>query len=195
MGVYCERIVVLEASEAEAAPLAHRVIDRLITDGVLTREKSGERMYSDHAAEGYVPGPNWHHVTVEQWEPGPVAVALGRNAFVEGQGADTPDYARCPDCSADTVIIDYPAGHWEPDRARWAPLAAAITAWRGTGTGTVDCPACGVTTPITRWQWSSGFALSTLAFEFWSWPPLTDEFERALAARLGHPIVRQVVKL
>ncbi|MEV6280728.1 hypothetical protein [Nocardia sp. NPDC051832] len=196
MGVYCERIIDLEATDADARPLADRVIDWLVTERVLTRELSGDRMYSDHATEGYVPGPHWHHITVEQWNtPGPVAIALGRNAYAEGQGSDTPEYAKCPACSTNTVIIDYPAGQWEPDRTRWQPFATAISAWHHTGTATAPCPACAATSTITAWQWSSDFTLSTLAFEFWNWPPLTEAFQQELSARLGHPIVRQVVKL
>ncbi|MEU8897375.1 hypothetical protein [Nocardia sp. NPDC048505] len=195
MGVYCERIVDLEATESDGARFAARVLDWLVGEGILTRELSREDMYSDYAEQGYTPGPHWRRITVEDWGSGPVAVALGRHAFVEGQGGDTPDAARCPACAADTVIIDYPAGQFEPDRERWAPFEAAITAWQQTGAGAVACPACAVTSPVADWHWSSGFTLGALAFEFWGWPPLTEEFQQELAARLGHRIVRQVVKL
>ncbi|MEV0251422.1 hypothetical protein AB0H76_32850 [Nocardia sp. NPDC050712] len=195
MGVYCERIVDLEATEADGARLATRIIDWLVAEGILTREMTREQLYSDYAEEGYAPGPNWRRITLEDWGTGPVAVALGRNTFAEGQGMDTPEFAKCPACAADTVIIDFPSGQWEPDRAAWEPLAAGIEAWQRTGVGAARCAACDTTSPIPEWRWSSGFALSSLAFEFWDWPPLTEEFQQELAARLGHTIVRQVVKL
>ncbi|MFC9898375.1 hypothetical protein ACFVMC_32190 [Nocardia sp. NPDC127579] len=195
MGVYCERIVDLEATAADAPRLATRIIDWLVAEHILTRELSRDRMYSDYAAEGYVPGPNWQAITGADWGNGPVAIALGRNIFVEGQGSDTPAHATCPACRTDTVVIDYPGGSWEPDREIWAPFAAALSTWRTTGAATATCPTCTAATSVTDWRWSSDFTLSCLAFEFWNWPPLTDAFHQELAARLGHPLRRQVVKL
>ncbi|MFE3262204.1 hypothetical protein ACFXPS_43375 [Nocardia sp. NPDC059091] len=32
------------------------------------------------------------------------------------------------------------------------------------------------------------FALGTLAFDFWSWPPLTEDFITEFSARIGHRI-------
>ncbi|WP_227997915.1 hypothetical protein [Nocardia australiensis] len=188
MGDYFERIVDLEVTAADADALAARIVDWMVSRRWLLREMSGEVMYSLQVDEGYVPGPDWAQITQEwgeDWIPGPVAVIIGRHDHYAGQGGIEPASAQCPHCSATTVIIDYPL-QWEADPAVWQPFSDAIDAWKQTGLGTATCRTCRAPSTITDWQWADGFALGALAFDFWGWPPLTDDFITELGAQLGH---------
>ncbi|WP_019926849.1 hypothetical protein [Nocardia sp. BMG111209] len=196
MGDYFERIVDLEVTAAEANTLAEHMIDWMVSRRWLLRETSGDSMYSLQVDEGHVPGPDWPQITREwgaDWIPGPVAVIVGRHEHYAGQGAVEPSGADCPHCRATTVIIDYPE-RWEADPAVWQPFSDAIDAWKRTGAGTVTCPSCATASPVTAWAWADNFALGALAFDFWGWPPLTDEFLAELATRLGHRIERHTGK-
>ncbi|MFD3744070.1 hypothetical protein [Nocardia sp. NPDC058633] len=190
MGDFFERIVDLEVAADDAGAVAQRMVDWMVTRGWLLRETSGEAMYSLQVDEGYVAGPEWAEIVQnwgEDWIPAPVAVIVGRNAHYSGQGAVEPATAICPQCRAATVIIDYPRA-WEADPAVWQPFSEAIDAWKESGQGAVSCASCATASPIVTWKWDDGFALGTLAFDFWGWPPLTDEFIAEFTDRLGHRI-------
>ncbi|MFD7975443.1 hypothetical protein [Streptomyces sp. NPDC059071] len=197
MGDYFERVVDLEVTQEEAGEAAARAIDWLVAEGVVTRETDGDRMYSLYADEGHVPGPRWAEAVVHDgWEPGPLAVVTGRHHHVGGQGEDDAEYAVCPHCATRTTFIDYPAS-FEPDETVWAPFRAAVEAWEATGAGEatlVTCGACGTASPVTGWQWPDEYALGALTFEFWGWPPLSDEFVAGLTDRLGHRTARHMGK-
>ncbi|MCP2315788.1 hypothetical protein APR12_001121 [Nocardia amikacinitolerans] len=190
MGDYFERIVDLEVTSADAGTLAERMVGWMVSRRWLLREMSRNAMYSLQVDEGYVPGPDWSQITQDwgaDWVPGPVAVIVGRHDHYPGQGCIEPASAVCPRCRATTVIIDYPE-RWEADAAVWQPFSDAIDAWKQSGTGAAICPSCTTPSPITTWQWADGFALGALAFDFWGWPPLTEDFRTEFAARLGHRI-------
>lgn len=197
MGVYYERIVDVEVSAEEAGPLAERMAGWMVAEGLITRETTGELVYSPHADEGYVPGADWARAVADatdpDWMPGPVAVVVGRHHHVGGQGMDEPEYAVCPRCTARTVVIDYPE-RFEADEAVWKPFREGITAWEETGEGSAPCTACGASVPVTEWEWDSSFALGALAFDFWNWPPLADGFLTEFARQLGHRTVAHVGK-
>ncbi|MES4907851.1 MULTISPECIES: hypothetical protein [unclassified Streptomyces] len=189
MGDYFQRIVDVEADEGEAGPLAERMVDWLVSEGVISRETSGEGVYSQTADEGYVPGPHWDRAVAGSaettWQPGPVAVMVGRDYYVGGQGQDEADSATCPRCGATTVVIDYPK-EFEADEEVWRPYREAIAAWTETGEGSVSCSACGAAVPVSEWRFGSEFGLGALAFDFWGWPPLAAAFLAEFSGRLGH---------
>ncbi|MGW0137258.1 hypothetical protein [Streptomyces sp. NPDC003299] len=198
MGVYYERIVDVEATAEEAGPLAERMVDWMVAEGVITRRMSGELVYSRHADQGYVPGPHWARAVADASDPdrrpGPVAVTVGRHHHVGGQGSDEPEYADCPRCGTRTVVIAYPE-EFEPDEEVWKPFRDAITAWEETGEGHGPCPACRAVVPVTAWQWDPTFAVGTLAFDFWNWPPLSTDFHTAFTHHLQHRTTTHMGKL
>ncbi|MCX2184161.1 hypothetical protein KV205_27050 [Streptomyces sp. SKN60] len=195
MGDYFERVVDIEATAEEAGPLAARVLDWLVAEGILTREPDREGMYSRYADEGFAAGPEWARAlqTEPGWGPGPVAVITGRHHFVGGQGEDDAEYAVCPRCAARTTFIDYP-NSFEADERTWAPFRSAVEAWEAGGTGEATCPACATPSPVTDWRWGDPYALGTVCFEFWGWPPLSDAFVADLTARLGHRTAQHMGK-
>ncbi|UGT42862.1 hypothetical protein LTV02_05525 [Nocardia yamanashiensis] len=196
MGDYFERIVDIEVSAEDAGSLGADVVEWMVSRRWLLRETSRDAMYSLYADAGYLPGPDWGRITSEwgdDWIPGPVAVVVGRHAHFPGQGGIEPAYAACPRCRTTTVIIDYP-NRWEADPVVWQPFSHAIDGWERTGGGAAICASCGVSSPVTDWQWADDFALGALAFDFWGWPPLREEFIAELTARLRHRIVHHTGK-
>jgi len=75
---------------------------------------------------------------------------------------------------------------FEPDDS-WSD---AVGAWFG-GDDLVSfpCPSCGQQAVLTEWRgpWPWGFG--NLGIEFWSWPPLSDDFIHAITRTLGHRTV------
>jgi hypothetical protein len=190
VGDYFERIVDVQVTAADAEATATRMLDWMFSRELLSREMSGECMYSLQVDEGYLPGPQWQTISQEwgkDWPPGPVAVIIGRDDHYGGQGAIEPESADCPSCAATTVIIDYPQ-RWEADPEAWRPFADAIAEWKRGGAGVAACRLCGTGSPVTEWLWPWGFALGALAFDFWGWPSLTEEFVTEFATHLGHRI-------
>ncbi|MEV6330127.1 hypothetical protein [Streptomyces sp. NPDC051909] len=195
MGDYFERIVDIDATAEEAGPLADRVVDWLVAEGVITRAPDSTGMYSRYADEGYAPGPQWTRAIQADLgrPPGALAVITGRHHFVGGQGEDDAEYAVCPRCATRTTFIDYP-NSIEADEPAWAPFRSAVEAWETTGTGEATCPACATPSPITDWEWGDPYVLGTVCFEFWGWPPLSDAFVVDLTARLGHRTAQHMGK-
>lgn len=190
MGDYFERIVDLDVTAADADALAGDMVGWMVSRRWLLRETSRDAMYSLQVDEGHMPGPEWPQITQDfgaDWIPAPVAVIVGRYEHYAGQGCIEPSSTVCPRCGAGTVIIDYPQ-KWEADPVVWQPFATAIDTWKRTGAGEAVCASCATPSPITTWQWEDGFALGALAFDFWGWPPLTEEFVSEFTARLGHRI-------
>jgi hypothetical protein len=198
MGDYYERIVDVEVTAEEAGPLAERMVDWMVAEGLITREMSDDGVYSHPVYEGYVPGPRWAQAVDESpdpdWRPRPVAVIVGRDYYVGGQGADEPSWVFCPRCRHKTVIIDYPE-EFERNDELWQPFQDGIAAWKETGEGSVPCPACGASVPITEWEWEGIFAVGALAFDFWDWPPLSDAFCATFSRQLGHRTVEHGGKI
>ncbi|MGP4110264.1 hypothetical protein ACTWP5_05025 [Streptomyces sp. 4N509B] len=192
MGDYFERIVDVEVTGEEAGPLAERMVDWMVSEGLITRELSSDRVFSHPVTEGYVRGPNWARAVADasnpDWLPGPVAVVVGRDYHVGGQGVDTPELAVCPRCQSTTVIINYPE-QFEAEDEVWQPFRDGIAAWMETGEGNAPCPACGASVPVTQWRWDGSFAVGALAFDFWDWPPLSDAFCATFSQQLGHRTV------
>ncbi|MFE1912626.1 hypothetical protein [Streptomyces anandii] len=197
MGDFFERVVDVEVTAEAAGPLAERIIHWLVSEDVITRELSREGVYSPGADSGYVPGREWRRAVADPsdaaWMAGPVAVMVGRDAYVAGQGSDEAEEAVCPRCSHTVVVIDWPDNP-EPDEEAWRPFRDALAVWRRTGEASVHCPGCGAAVPVTEWDYGPGFALGALAFDFWDWPPLAEEFRSELRRRLGHRTQEQIGK-
>ncbi len=194
MGDFFERIVDIEVEQDDAGPLARELVDWLVGEGVVTRELTRDGVYSMQAEHGHVPGPNWAAaVDGPGWEPGPVAVIVGRSSYCGGQGFAEAGYAECPHCDTRVTIFDYP--QLEPDYVAWQPFSRAIEEWEQSGTAVVHCTTCNRDVALRDWEWDDGFALGSLALDFWGWSPLSDDFVERIRRRLGHRINRHMGKL
>ncbi|MEV4643279.1 hypothetical protein [Saccharopolyspora sp. NPDC049357] len=198
MGDYFERIVDVEVTGEDAGRLAERMVDWMVSEGLITREMSSDRVFSHPVDKGYVRGPNWARAVDDSsnpdWLPGPVAVIVGRAHYVGGEGIDSASSAFCPRCQSETVVINYPT-EYETNSEVWQPFEDAIAAWEETGEGAAPCSACGASVPVTEWQWNPAFAVGALAFDFWDWPSLSESFCAEFSRQLGHRTVEHGGKI
>ena len=106
-----------------------------------------------------------------------VAVYTEHHFFYSPHSAG-PHTVTCPRCTT--------AGTEEGDLAE--RFGTAISTWYETGVADAECPACAATVPLSAWRWSDDvLAFGFLGFEFWNWPPLSEEFRTRVAALLpGH---------
>lgn len=56
--------------------------------------------------------------------------------------------------------------------------------WVGGETDDLTCPSCGQANEIHDYAFKPEWGFSNLGFEFWNWPPFTDEFLNDLKRRL-----------
>lgn len=182
MGDHFQTIVDLDAGPQDAPALAQRVVDWLVTEGIVLAERTdcvlGQPL-------GHPPGPNWHRAVAEDdadWKPSDgLAVHTGRTAFHGGQGG--AEAARCPRCA--TTVRLY-TEDWDLIDEAWAPFDRAIDVWLATGAADVGCPACAAVVPLPDWSWTDDFyAFAHLGFEFWNWPEFTEEFRARVSELLG----------
>ncbi|MFD5476620.1 hypothetical protein [Streptomyces hawaiiensis] len=193
MGDHFQTIVDLDATHADAEPLARRVVDWLVTEGIVLAERT-ECVLGQPV--GNPPGPNWQRAVSdaddEPWDG--LAVHTGRTVFDSGQ--DAPEAVTCPRCEA-TITLDAEPYDGHPSQpveqpttpgteAPWARFTTALSTWQDTGSATVDCPACSRSVPLPDWTWTDGrLALGHLGFEFWNWPELTDDIRTRISGLLG----------
>ncbi|MEU9226017.1 hypothetical protein AB0D40_16790 [Streptomyces massasporeus] len=176
MGDRFQTIVDLDAGTADAAALAHRVVEWLVAEGVVLADRTncvlGQPL-------GHPPGPRWERAVTDDWDHEPwdgLAVHTGRTAFTSG--ADMPGAAVCPHCRSGTALDD----------DVWPRFSTATQRWYETGNASVPCPACAATVAVPDWDWDeSPLAFGHLGFEFWNWPDLAEDFRTRLEAVLdGH---------
>lgn len=97
-------------------------------------------------------------------------VVTSRSAVCNMQGQFGP--VACPACGASTPLDN---------------LWRAGGKWIETAGDSMTCDSCGRASILPRWAHPDiGFV--ALAFEFWNWSPLSDEFIAAVSARLGHSV-------
>ncbi|MDQ0714182.1 hypothetical protein QFZ55_003634 [Streptomyces luteogriseus] len=184
MGDHFQTIVDLDANGADAEPLARRVVEWLVAEGVVLAERTDCVL---SLPMGHPPGPRWGRavgeaaVDDEPWDG--LAVHAGRTVFHGWPGG--LEAAVCPRCSATTRLVD---DGWAMIDEAWAPFVDAIGTWSATGVAQVRCPACARIVPLRDWAWNDDyFAFAHLGFEFWNWPELTPEFRGRVAELLdGH---------
>ena len=65
--------------------------------------------------------------------------------------------------------------------------SAAVENWyKENGPGLLSCPQCGASAPITDWQHDPPWAFGNFGVQFWNWPPLREDFLKALSDLSGH---------
>ncbi|MFJ3711916.1 hypothetical protein OG204_06110 [Streptomyces sp. NBC_01387] len=192
MGDHFQTVIDVEATQEEAERLAPRLVDWLVEQGIVTRELTRDGMYSMGTDVGHLPGPHWARAVSDASDepdaPGPVAVIVGRNQYCGGQGASEAVSAVCPRCAREIRFIDYQSLVHAVDEDAWRPFCQGIEAWRATGHAGVSCPSCVKPIPMTEWLWAPGFALGSLAVDFWNWPRLSREFVAEAERQTGHRI-------
>lgn len=103
-------------------------------------------------------------------------VVASRWAIVNMQGEFGP--APCPACAAPMPIDD---------------LYAAGNLWIEQVSDTVTCSSCGRASILPKWP-HPDIRFVALAFEFWNWSPLSEEFVAEVGKRLGHSVTTMIGK-
>ncbi len=184
MGDYFQTIVDTEISSADAAPMAARIVEWLVAEGVVGPDRTEPVIGSGPA---YPPGPR-HRAVVdssgwsEPWEAGGLEVVTTRAVFDAGQYAEASG-ADCPHCGRTTELRDEET--WDEIPGAWDPFAAAEQAWLADGDAPVRCTHCRAESPLTDWTgMDDAFAYGSLGFTFWGWPDLTPRFLAEFGRRL-----------
>lgn len=180
MGDYFQTLVAPEITTARAQAEGQRMLDWLIGQGIISPH---EKDCVLSAPLGHPPGPNYVRATGKSdphlpslWTNG-LAVISKRTVFHSGWSE-----LICSACNA----------RFEPPD-RWGD---AVKEWFGrSGAGLLACPACGAARPVIDWQHDPPWAFGDLGFEFWNWPPFTQEFMSEFERQLGSRVVYVYGKL
>lgn len=172
------------ASEAHAREVADTIVAWLVDERIID-DRPWDQCNGDEG-RCYPPGPGFpkactdvepdkfdkFHDQFMTTVPNGLRVVATRGFVHNGQG--NHDAIACPRC-----------GETSPTDAYWE--VGGPWYMREIDAGPVPCTHCGQSSPI--WQWAhpdGGFVM--LAFEFWNWWPLSDEFIAEASRRLGHRI-------
>ena len=181
MSDHSQIIVDLDATPEDAPRLAHVVLTWLAEEGVVQREPAPDSVLGDN--DGHRPGPKFRKALEEPEDESAanfldlglngLEIEVGRTVFHSG-GNGTE--LRCEACEHEFDPGD-----------KWGD---AVDAWyEGDDEVTFPCPSCGEARRLPEWRgpWQWGFG--NLGFQFWNWPPLSDEFIDAVSEKLGHRTV------
>jgi hypothetical protein len=189
VGDFFQIIADVEASQAEAGPLAAAVVCWLIDSGVIAGEQAGCVL---GAAAGYPPGPGYAAAVTDPDEllaglkVNGVEVSARRSVFFPGQGEIGP--VSCPHCGHNVELQE--SADQSPT-AHWKLFSDALSNWMAGQPGAVTCPDCRQAAGLNDWYWGVDWpvAVGFLGFTFWNWPPLSSSFITQVQERLGHRIV------
>ncbi|MFL6055146.1 MAG: hypothetical protein ACJ72W_19875, partial [Actinoallomurus sp.] len=97
-------------------------------------------------------------------------------------------------CPHSDMAIHFDLDSGQPGNA-WETVSATIDTWYSGGSDTHSCPTCGRSAGLNEWRWEPPWGFGYLGFEFWNWPPLTDDFVTDVSRQLGHRVVCPYGKL
>jgi hypothetical protein len=172
MSDHSQIIVDIEVSAQDAEPLAGSIREWLAKEGIIEDAPSDSAL----AGPGYRPGLGclaavsrgdgiWRELLTNG-----LGIRIGRQVF-EASGNEIE--LQCANCCAEFCPK--------------APWFEAVDQWdQGDDAVTFECPSCGRQDLLSNWRGPFPWAFGNLGFEFWNWPPLSDEFLRRLSERLGH---------
>ena len=182
MGTWFQSVVDRDATESLSPELGAAIREWLISEGIVSADAT-DCVLSDDT--GYPPGPNYEKAVdcrdehLLQLVTNGLDIITKRTVFHSGQGQFE---LVCSTCS----------GRSEPPE-EWGD---AVGEWYDKkGPGLLACPRCGESQPIDNWEHDPAWGFANLGFEFWNWPPLTDEFVKRIGERLGHRVVLVAGKL
>jgi len=169
---FAQVVVDLEVGQEAAAALGDRIRKWLVEAQVIEPETT------DSALSGVAhrPGPN-------------AGSALSGNddAFMSlaTNGLHISVGRKVHDAGANGIEL-----HCEACGRGFAPGSSyhqAAESWfGGNDHATFACPNCGTAKLLAEWRGPCSWGFGNLAFEFWNWPRLSEEFLAAMGRQLGH---------
>jgi tetratricopeptide (TPR) repeat protein len=181
-----ESIVDIDATADDRARLVRMITEWMISTGVIEPEP-----VPDELLGGYPPGPSRGIAVADAVFPTgsllyPVWITA-RRVFVHTQ---TLTAMTCPSCGKRTEI--------RRDRdvnTAWVRVLDEAIFWKDGGPGILPCPICGDGSHLRDWEFDPTWAVGHVVIGFLNWPPLSAQFIRDVADKLGHRVVVVTDKL
>jgi hypothetical protein len=142
--------------------IANDIVDLVPSDCALGSE-SGHAV--SKGARSVVVEPKYLSFGPEQING--VSIIAERTIFNTGQNGI--EELTCPNCKNDISQEDW--DFFDP--------------WASGETDDLTCPSCGRANEIHDYAFKPEWGFSNLGFEFWNWPPFTDQFIKDFKLRLG----------
>ena len=176
MSNFAQIVVDTQVSAEQAPELANIVRAWLVGEQIIEQEESESVL----SGTGHRPGMNYRAAIKLDLDTflgvggvNGVKFAVGRQVFdAGGNGIEL-------ECNVCGVSFE-PNDSWYHAAGAW---------FDGDDLVSFPCPSCGQQALLTEWRgpWPWGFG--NLGIEFWSWPPLSDDFIQAITRKLGHRTV------
>jgi hypothetical protein len=180
VGTWIQTVVDIDATSDEAMPLGQAIVGWLVERDVV---KAASTSRATHIA-----GPRSPSIVVAALEIYERDLSVHEFQVVAERRfhfSGSPEQITCPHCTAVT-IFPYDCGN-DPE---WDRVSEAFTPWIDDGVEEPYlCLMCRKHSGLNDLQWKPSWAFGCLAFEFWDWPMLTDDFVSELSARLNHRTV------
>ena len=189
MSEWFQTIVDIDATEAQAPALAAATLGWLVKENIVQEVETdcvlagvGHAPGRDYASIVTVPDPHLHTLRTNG-----LRVITERTVFWS-MGIEQ---ITCPHCAS---VTRFTIDHGGPDE-NWEEVSKIIGIWYDTGDAAHSCPSCRRLVLLNDWRWQPEWGFGYLGFQFWNWPPITDDFVATLSSRLGHRTVRPSGKL
>jgi hypothetical protein len=173
MSFAIDRVVDIEATAEEAPGLAERVVNNLLSRGIILPTPQTHKIFTDGAR--YANGPHVAQVAdFNDCFPCGLDVEFGRGIYDAGENG--LDAVICPKCRH----------QYHPDDSE-LDWGSAIHEWYDGKDGLLICRQCGNAESVRYWPTSPMWGLGELAFIFREWL-LREEFVAELSSLLGHRV-------
>jgi hypothetical protein len=157
--------------------VAEGIVERELTDCILSMRSHGHRPAPRFMTASSAPEDpecnNCCYAKFIQMKVNGLQIIKGRHVSVAGGSYDC---AICPGCGTERPVFD----------ERWNAACTVWIEWQGAGD--LECERCRVSHGLAEWRHRDTIGFGALTFNFWNWPPLSDEFRDEMARRLGHEV-------
>lgn len=173
MGDYYQTIADLDANVQTAESTVERLREWMISQQIIVADRTNCVLSKK---TGHSPGKNYALATNEpdsnllKLRINGVAFITERTVFYSMTGENI---LVCAECKQRFESND----DWSKAVGEW---------YHGNGPGILPCEHCGARAAITQWQHDPPWAFGYVGIEFWNWPPLRENFLRALEEVVDH---------
>jgi hypothetical protein len=168
-------VVDLEVRDQDAARLAESILRWLAEARIIDPDLTDCGL----SGAAYPPGPNAGAVLAPTASGDGAFMSLRTNGLLIRVGRNVHDAG----ANGIELHCDPCGGDFTPDDS----YHREVSAWfGGNDHATFACPNCGAAKLLNEWRGPCPCGFGNLAFEFWNWPPLSEEFLAAMNRQLGH---------
>ncbi|WP_433382144.1 tetratricopeptide repeat protein [Streptosporangium sp. CA-115845] len=169
-----------ETSPPESRALAQRVVDWLVSEGVISAEKT--------ATDIYLPGSQY---ATEQGNVSPTGGTRRLTIHYERVICHpmTADFLICPNCEYRLPLRK----DGLPTRT-WSEVIDLADCWSYYRPTQRECVSCGQGAQLQDWLFDTPWVFCNFAICLWNWEPLDLAFVDRLSAHLGRPLIHVPVR-